>query len=870
MSTQQTMTVDEHINQLVAKAQVALKEYLKPEYTQEKIDYIVKKASVAALDQHCALAAAAVEETGRGIFEDKATKNIFACEHVTHEMRHAKTVGIINVDPLYGITEIAEPVGVICGVTPVTNPTSTAIFKSLISIKTRNPIVFSFHPSALKCSIMAAKIVRDAAIAAGAPENCIQWIEFGGIEASNKLMNHPGVATILATGGNAMVKAAYSSGKPALGVGAGNVPTYIEKTCNIKQAANDVVMSKSFDNGMICASEQAAIIDKEIYDQVVEEMKTLGAYFINEEEKAKLEKFMFGVNAYSADVNNARLNPKCPGMSPQWFAEQVGIKVPEDCNIICAVCKEVGPNEPLTREKLSPVLAILKAENTQDGIDKAEAMVEFNGRGHSAAIHSNDKAVVEKYALTMKACRILHNTPSSQGGIGSIYNYIWPSFTLGCGSYGGNSVSANVTYHNLLNIKRLADRRNNLQWFRVPPKIFFEPHSIRYLAELKELSKIFIVSDRMMYKLGYVDRVMDVLKRRSNEVEIEIFIDVEPDPSIQTVQKGLAVMNTFGPDNIIAIGGGSAMDAAKIMWLLYEHPEADFFAMKQKFIDLRKRAFKFPTMGKKARLICIPTTSGTGSEVTPFAVISDHETGKKYPLADYSLTPSVAIIDPMFTMSLPKRAIADTGLDVLVHATEAYVSVMANEYTDGLAREAVKLVFENLLKSYNGDLEAREKMHNAATIAGMAFASAFLGMDHSMAHKVGAAFHLPHGRCVAVLLPHVIRYNGQKPRKLAMWPKYNFYKADQRYMELAQMIGLKCNTPAEGVEAFAKACEELMKATETITGFKQANIDEAAWMSKVPEMALLAFEDQCSPANPRVPMVKDMEKILKAAYYPIA
>ena len=864
------MTVDEHINDLVAKAKVALDEYLKPEYTQEKIDYIVKKASVAALDQHCALARAAIDETGRGVFEDKATKNIFACEHVTHEMRHAKTVGIINEDPLYGITEIAEPVGVICGVTPVTNPTSTAIFKSLISIKTRNPIIFSFHPSALKCSIMAAKIVRDAAIAAGAPKNCIQWIEFGGIEASNKLMNHPGVATILATGGNAMVKAAYSSGKPALGVGAGNVPSYMHKSCNLKQAVNDIVLSKSFDNGMICASEQAVIIDKEIYDEAVAEFKSLGVYLVNEEEKAKLEKFMFGVNAYADNVNEARLNPKCPGMSPKWFAENCGFKIPEDTNILLVPCKEVGPNEPLTREKLSPVLALLKAETTQEGIDKAEQMVEFNGRGHSAAIHCNDKAIVEQYALRMKACRILHNCPSSQGGIGGIYNYIQPSFTLGCGSYGGNSVSANVTYHNLLNIKRLADRRNNLQWFRVPPKIFFEPYSIRYLAELKELSKIFIVSDRMMYKLGYVDRVMDVLKHRRNEVEIEIFIDVEPDPSVQTVQKGLAVMNTFGPDNIIAIGGGSAMDAAKIMWLLYEHPEVDFFDLKQKFIDLRKRAFKFPTMGKKARMICIPTTSGTGSEVTPFAVISDKETGKKYPLADYSLTPSVAIVDPMFTMSLPKRAIADTGLDVLVHAVEAYTSVMANEFTDGLAREGVKLVFENLVNSYNGDLVAREKMHNAATIAGMAFASAFLGVDHSMAHKVGAAFHLPHGRCVAILLPHVIRYNGTKPKKLSMWPKYNIYVADQRYQQLAQMVGLKADTPAEGVEALAQAVEKLMKETGTVTGFKDCGIEEKAWMDKVPEMALLAFEDQCSPANPRIPMVHDMEAMLKAAYYPIA
>ena len=862
--------LDEHINGMVEKALKCLDDYLKPEFTQEKIDYIVKKASVAALDRHFELAQMAVEETQRGVLEDKAIKNMFACEHVTHEMRHAKTVGVVNEDPLYGITEIAEPVGVVCGVTPVTNPTSTAIFKSLISIKTRNPIIFSFHPSALKCSIAAAKIVRDAAIKAGAPENCIQWIEFGGIEASNKLMNHPGVSIILATGGSAMVKAAYSAGKPALGVGPGNVPSYIEKSCDLKQAVNDVVLSKSFDNGMICASEQAVVIDKEVYDDAMVLFKELGTYRVNEEEKAKLEKYMFGVNANCEESKNARLNTIVPGKSAAWIAKQAGIEVPEDTNILLVECKEVGEKEPMTKEKLSPVLAVLKAENTANGLDLCEQMLEFGGLGHSADIHSTNKEIINQFALRMKACRIILNQPSSQGGIGQIYNYYKPSFTLGCGSYGHNSVSNNVSYKNLLNIKRLADRRNNLQWFRVPPKIFFEPYSIRYLAELKDLSKIFIISDRCMYKLGYVDRIMDVLKRRRNDVEIEMFVDVEPDPTIQTVQAGLNVMNTFQPDNIIALGGGSAMDAAKVMWLLYENPNVDFFDLKQKFIDLRRRAFKFPTMGRKARLICIPTTSGTGSEVTPFAVISDKETGKKYPLADYSLTPSVAIVDPTFCTSLPKRSIADCGLDVLVHALEAYVSVMSNEFTDGLAIEAIKLVFNNLVKSYNGDLVAREKMHNAATIAGMAFASAFLGMDHSMAHKVGAVYHLPHGRCVAVFMPHVIRYNGQKPKKLSMWPKYSTYVADERYQKVAQILGLKADTPAEGVENLAKAVEKLMKDTDTITGFKEAGIEEEKWMANIHEIACLAFEDQCSPANPRTPMVADMEKILKAAYYPVA
>ena len=861
--------IQQHVNELVSKAKVALEQYLNDSiYTQEKIDFIVGKASVAALDQHGQLAMAALEETGRGIFEDKATKNMFACEHVTHEMRHAKTVGIIHEEKETGIIEVAEPVGIVCGITPVTNPTSTTIFKSLIAIKTRCPIIFSFHPSAQKCSIQAATVVRDAAIKAGAPENCIQWLTMGGLDGTDKLMKHPDVATILATGGNAMVHAAYSCGKPALGVGAGNVPSYIEKTCNVKQAVYDTVLSKSFDNGMVCASEQAVIVDKEIYDEVVEEFKTYGVYVANEEEKKMLEKYMFGVNAFTEEVGNAKLNPNIVGKYPVWIAKQAGFDIPERTNIILVPCKEVGPNEPLTREKLSPVLALLKSESTKEGIDMAESMVEFNGRGHTAAVHTNNKEVVREYGLRMKACRIIHNSPSSQGAIGAIYNYITPSLTLGCGSYGYNSVSNNISYINLLNIKRIADRRNNLQWFRVPPKVFFEPHSIRYLTELKDLSKIIIVSDRCMYQLGYVDRIMQCLKKRAKQVEIEMFVDVEPDPSVATVKKGLELFKQFKPDNIIALGGGSAMDAAKIMWLLYEHPDVDFFDLKQKFLDLRKRAFKFPTMGKKARMICVPTTSGTGSEVTPFAVITDEKTGKKYPLADYALTPNVAIIDPTLTATLPRGAVADTGLDVLTHAIEAYVSLLASDYTDGLALQAVKLVWDNLVKSYNGDQVAREKMHNAACIAGMAFANAFLGMNHSLAHKIGAAFHVPHGRANAVILPHVIRYNGTRPDKLGMWPKYNYYRADVRYQEIARLVGLKADTPAEGVESLAKAIEELNVKVNLPTCYRDCGIKEEDYNARIHQIAMDAFEDQCTPANPRLPLVKDMEEILKRAYIP--
>ena len=598
--------IDAHVDQLVAKAQVALSKF--EEFTQEQVDYIVAKCSVAGLDAHGTLAEAAVNETGRGVFEDKAVKNLFACEYVTSNLRHLKTVGIINEDPLLGITEIAEPVGVVCGIVPTTNPTSTVIFKSLICLKTRNPIIFSFHPSAHACSVMAAVVIRDAAIAAGAPEDCIQWLDLKSMYATTALMKHPGVATILATGGNAMVAAAYSCGKPALGVGAGNVPAYVEKTCVLPRAVNDIVLSKSFDNGMICASEQAAIVDTEIYDAFMKEIKRFKVYFVNKEEKAKLETFMFGAVAYSDNVNAAKLNPNVVGKPATWIAEQAGFKVPEDTQIICAECKEVGPNEPLTREKLSPVLAVLKAKNTDDGILKATQMVEFNGLGHSAAIHTEDHEISKKFGHACKAIRIIENAPSTFGGIGSVYNAFIPSLTLGCGSYGHNSVSNNVSAVNLINIKRIGRRNNNMQWVKLPPKIYFERNSIKYLRDMKKMEKAMIVTDRGMYNLGYVEKIEDVIRRRRNQVDLELFFDVEPDPSFDTVQAGLELMNKFQPDTIIALGGGSSMDAAKVMWLLYENPEVCFDDIKQKFMDIRKRAFKFPELGKKANLICIPTT----------------------------------------------------------------------------------------------------------------------------------------------------------------------------------------------------------------------------------------------------------------------
>ena len=853
------------INELVEKAQKALEAYAS--YDQEKIDYIVAKASVAALDHHGSLAKLAVEETKRGVFEDKATKNLFACEYVVNHMRHLKTVGVVEDDDVTGIVKIAEPVGVVAGLTPVTNPTSTAIFKSLICLKTRNPIIFSFHPSAIQCSIAAAKVVYDAAVAAGAPKDCIQWIVEPSLEKTNLLIGHDGVATILATGGNAMVRSAYSQGKPALGVGAGNVPAYLEKSCDLRQAVNDIVMSKAFYNGMICASEQGAIVDKEIYNDAIKMFKEYRAYLCNDDEKRKLEKYMFGVDG---DPSVAKLNAAVPGMNPVVLAKNAGFDIPERTSIILVECKEVGVSEPLTREKLSPVLAVLKASSTEDGLKKSKQFLEFGGLGHSAAIHTKDKELAERFGDLVPAIRVIWNSPSTFGGIGNVYNAFIPSLTLGCGSYGHNSTDDNVSAVNLLNIKKLGRRRNNMQWFKVPAKIFFERDSIEYIHQMKGVHKVIIVTDRSMVELGFVDKITDQLKLRRDPVQYQLFCDVEPDPSIQTVREGVELMRTFQPDTIIALGGGSAMDCAKGMWLFYEYPEVDFNDLKQKFMDIRKRAFRYPDLGKKAQLVCIPTTSGTGSEVTPFAVITDKEEHKKYPLADYSLTPTIAIVDPTFTYSLPKKIVADTGMDVLTHATEAYVSTMANDYTDGLCIQAIKMVFQYLERSYNNgkdDLEAKEKMHNASCLAGMAFANAFLGMNHSMAHKIGGEFHVPHGRANAILLPFTIRYNGTQPDKLSTWPKYNYYKAAERYAELARMLGLPAKTTAEGVESYAKACGELGKRLGIAMNFKSQGLDEKEYMANVEKLAYLAYEDQCSPVNPRVPLVEDMKKILTDAYY---
>ncbi|WP_420032857.1 bifunctional acetaldehyde-CoA/alcohol dehydrogenase [Streptomyces sp. cg28] len=856
------------VDELVTGALEALARF--ETYDQEQVDDIVKKASLAALSHHGDLAKSAVEETGRGVFEDKAVKNLFASEHVVNSMRGLKTAGVVSRDEINGITEIAEPVGVICAMTPVTNPTSTTVFKALIALKTRNPIVFAFHPSAQKSSAEAARIVRDAAVAAGAPENCVQWIEQPSMEATGFLMNHEGVSTILATGGNAMVRAAYSCGKPALGVGAGNVPAYVAKDAKLGRAIHDIVLSKAFDNGMICASEQAVILDQEIYEDGIAELRRLQAHVLTAAEKTKLEEFVFGTTAYGTDCAGAKLNASVVGKPATWIAEQAGFEVPADTSILVAECAEVGPGEPLTREKLSPILAALKARDTEHGLELAAQMVEFNGLGHSAAIHTESEELAEEFGRRVKAIRVIVNSPSTFGGIGDVYNAFLPSLTLGCGSYGHNSVSNNVSAVNLVNIKRIGRRNTNMQWYKIPPKIYFERNAVKYLGEMDGVSRVSLVTDKTMGAIGFVQKITDILAARPQPVTVQIIDTVEPNPELATVQAGAAAMRDFRPDTIIALGGGSPMDAAKIMWLMYEHPEIEFADTKEKFFDIRKRAYTFPQLGEKARLVAIPTTSGTGSEVTPFAVISDPEAAQKYPLADYALTPNVAIIDPMLPMNLPPTVTADSGFDALTHATEAYVSVYANDFTDGQCLQAIKLIFENLEACVTDGAkapEAREKMHNASTIAGMAFANAFLGLVHAMAHTLGNTFHVAHGRTNALLLPHVIRHNGTVSYKATPWPKAETYRAPERFQEIAKMLGLPAATPEEGVESYARAVEELRDRCGIPASFAAEGVDESAFLEALPQQAMNAYADQCAPANPRMPMIDDMKRLMRQAYY---
>jgi len=850
----------EQVNRLVERARKAQEQFM--QLDQQQIDNIVQAMALAGLDKHMVLAKMAVEETGRGVYEDKITKNIFATEYIYHSIKKNKTVGVIEDNPYERYQMVAEPVGIIAGVTPVTNPTSTTMFKSLISVKTRNPIIFAFHPSAQRCSAEAARVLLEAAVKNGAPEHAIQWIEQPSVEATQLLLNHPDVKLVLATGGAAMVKAAYSTGKPALGVGPGNVPCFIEKTANIRQAVTDLILSKTFDNGMICASEQAVIIEEPIYEQTKRQMIELGCYFLNKEEIEKVSQLVI-------NQEKCAVNPVIVGQPATKIAELAGITVPASTKILVAELTGVGPKYPLSAEKLSPVLACYKVKNADQGIERAAEVVAYGGMGHSSVIHSQDDAVIQRFAERLQTGRVIVNSPSSHGAIGDIYNTNLPSLTLGCGSYGSNSTTANVSAVNLLNIKRVAYRTVNMQWFKVPPKIYFEKGATQYLEKMPDINRIVIVTDEMMVKLGYVERVEYFLRKRTKPVAIEVFSDVEPDPSVETVERGTLLMEAFQPDCIIALGGGSPMDAAKAMWLFYEYPDTNFHAMKQKFLDIRKRVYKYPRLGLKAKFVAIPTTSGTGSEVTSFAVITDKKHGNtKYPLADYELTPDVAIVDPDYVLSLPKTAVADTGMDVLTHAIEAYVSVMANDYTDGLAMQAIKLVFENLEKSYlTGDPKAREKMHNASTIAGMAFANAFLGINHSLAHKWGGEYHTAHGRTNAILMPHVIRYNAQRPTKFVSFPKYEAYIADQRYAEIARMLGLPARTVEEGVNSLINRIRELNRTLGIPEKFQDLGIDPADFEAKVDYLADRAFEDQCTTANPRLPLVSELAEIYRNAFY---
>ena len=847
----------ELIDGLVQKSQVAFDQLRN--FTQEQVDNICQAMALAAEEHHMDLAVSAANETGRGVAEDKAIKNIYASEYIWNNIRHDKTVGIIeNNDEDQTIT-IADPLGIIAGVVPVTNPTSTTIFKSIISAKTRNTIIFSFHPQAFESSVKTAKILQAAAEKAGAPKNMIQWIPQCSRENTNALLQHPNIATILATGGPGLVKAAYSSGNPALGVGPGNGPAYIEKSANIERSVYDIVLSKTFDNGMICASENSVVVDDEIYDQVKEEFQKWNCYFVKPNE---LQTFSDGF----IDPQRHQVRGPIAGRSANAIAEMCGLKnVPDNTKVLIAEIDGVGDDYPLSAEKLSPVLTMYRASSHENAFDICRQLLHYGGEGHTAAIHTLDDDLATKYGLEMRASRIIVNSPSGIGGIGNIYNNMTPSLTLGTGSYGGNSVSHNVTDWDLLNIKVIAKRRENRQWVKIPPKVYFQRNSLKELRDIPNINRAFIVTGPGMSKRGYVQRVIDQLRLRQNETPFLVFDDVEEDPSTHTVEKVVAMMNDFKPDTIIALGGGWPMDAAKAMWMFYEHPETSWYGVMQKYLDIRKRAYqiKKPT---KSQLIGIPTTSGTGSEVTPFAVITDSETHVKYPLADYALTPNIAIVDSQFVETVPAKTTAYTGLDVLCHATESYVSVMATDYTRGWSLQTVKGAMEYLPKSVQGDKLARRKMHDFSTMAGMAFGQAFLGITHSLAHKMGGAFGLPHGLLIAIAMPQVIRFNAKRPQKLALWPHYETYHATKDYADLARFIGLKGNTDEELAEAYAQKYIDVAHECGVTLSLKANGVSREEFDKVVDELAVLAYEDQCTTTNPVEPLVSQLKELLERCY----
>ena len=835
-------------------------------FSQEQVDRIFLAAASAANKQRIPLAKLAVEETGMGVVEDKVIKNHYASEYIYNAYKHTKTCGVIEEDKAFGITKIAEPIGLIAAVIPTTNPTSTAIFKTLISLKTRNGIIISPHPRAKKSTIEAAKVVLEAAVAAGAPENIISWIDVPSLEMTNMIMKEADI--ILATGGPGMVKAAYSSGKPALGVGAGNTPAIIDDSADIVLAVNSIIHSKTFDNGMICASEQSVIVLDKVYDAVKEEFAQRGCYFLDREETEKVRKTI---------IINGGLNAKIVGQKACRIAELAGVKVPEGTKILIGEVESVDISEEFAHEKLSPVLAMYRAKNINDAFDKAEHLIADGGYGHTSSIYLNattERAKLAEFENRMKTCRILVNTPSSQGGIGDLYNFkLAPSLTLGCGSWGGNSVSENVGVKHLLNIKTVAERRENMLWFRAPEKIYIKkgclPVALDELKNVMGKERAFIVTDNFLYSNGYTKPITDKLDEMG--ITHATFFDVAPDPTLASAKAGAEQMRAFRPDCIIALGGGSAMDAAKIMWVMYEHPDADFMDMAMRFSDIRKRVYTFPKMGEKAYFIAIPTSAGTGSEVTPFAVITDEKSGIKYPLADYELLPNMAIIDTDFHMSAPKGLTAASGIDAVTHALEAYASMLATDYTDGLALQALKKIFKYLPRAYeNGqtDIEAREKMANAATMAGMAFANAFLGVCHSMAHKLGAFHHLPHGVANALMIEEVLRFNAcETPAKMGTFPQYDHPHTLERYAEVADALGIKGKNDTEKLEGLIKAINDLKDRVGIRKTIKDYNVDEQDFLDRLDEMTEQAFDDQCTGANPRYPLMQEIRQMYLNAYY---
>ena len=835
-------------------------------YTQEQVDKIFFAAAMAANKARIPLAKMAVEETGMGLVEDKIIKNHYAAEYIYNAYKNTKTCGVIEEDKAYGIKKIAEPLGVIAAVIPTTNPTSTAIFKTLICLKTRNGIIISPHPRAKKSTTAAAKIVLDAAVAAGAPEGIISWIDAPSLDMTNLLMKE--ADTILATGGPGMVKAAYSSGKPALGVGAGNTPAIIDDTADIKLAVNSIIHSKTFDNGMICASEQSCIVDKKIYKAVRKEFEDRGCYFLKADEIDKVRKTI---------IINGALNAKIVGQKPVTIAALAGVTIPEETKVLIGEVESVDISEEFAHEKLSPVLAMYKSENFNDALEKAAQLIADGGYGHTSSVYLNAVTEQEKldaFSAKMKTCRVLVNTPSSFGGIGDLYNFkLAPSLTLGCGSWGGNSVSENVGVKHLVNIKTVAERRENMLWFRAPEKVYIKkgclPVALDEVGNVMQKKKAFIVTDSFLYKNGYTKPITDKLDEMG--VTHTTFFNVAPDPTLTCAKEGVAAMNAFQPDCIIAVGGGSAMDAGKIMWVMYEHPEVDFLDLAMRFMDIRKRVYTFPKMGEKAYFIAVPTSAGTGSEATPFAVITDERTGVKYPLADYELMPNMAIVDADFHMTAPKGLTAASGIDAVTHCLEAYASMMATDYTDGLAIRSLQMIFQYLPRAYdNGpnDPVAREKMANAATMAGMAFANAFLGVCHSMAHKLGAFHHLPHGVANALMIDYVLRFNAAEvPTKMGTFPQYDHPHTLARYAEVADALGVKGRTDADKLEGLIKKIDELKDYVGIKKSIQEYGVDEKYFLDTLDDMVEQAFDDQCTGANPRLPLMSEIKDMYLRAYY---